>query len=230
MIFNEIKNDVAFIIDDRFIILTEHQSTLSPNFPLRMLCYLGKEYEKTSFGKDIFSTRLKKIPTPELYVFYEGVEDAPVEWELKLSDAFKEKCDTISVEVVVKVINVNYEKGAEPLARCKTMQEYSLFMHMIRVKYAETGDINTAVRETIRECINNDVLREYLMDQRGDIMSVLEVNLTIEEREEIRWQDGYEEGVEEATLKIAKKLKASGMDVEAIAENTGLNVEEIEGL
>lgn len=202
MIFNEIKNDVAFIIDDRFIILTEHQSTRSPNFPLRMLCYLGKEYEKTSFSKDIFSTRLKKIPTPELYVFYEGVEDAPVEWELKLSDAFKEKCDTISVEVVVKVINVNYEKGAELLARCKTMQEYSLFMHMIRVKYAEAGDI----------------------------MSVLEVNLTIEEREEIRWQDGYEEGVEEATLKIAKKLKASGMDVEAIAENTGLNVEEIEGL
>lgn len=226
VIFNEIKNDVAFIIDDRFIILTEHQSTLSPNFPLRMLCYLGKEYEKTSFSKDIFSTRLKKIPTPELYVFYEGVEDAPVEWELKLSDAFKEKCDTISVEVVVKVINVNYEKGAELLARCKTMQEYSLFMHMIRVKYAETGDINTAVRETIRECINSDVLREYLMDQRGDIMSVLEVNLTIEEREEIRWQDGYEE----ATCRIAKNLKASGMDVEMIAENTGLSVEEIEEL
>lgn len=103
-------------------------------------------------------------------------------------------------------------------------------MHMIRVKYAETGDINTAVRETIRECINSDVIREYLMDQRGDIMSVLEVNLTIEEREEIRWQDGYEEGCEEATLKIAKKLKASGMDVEAIAENTGLSVEEVEGL
>lgn len=69
VIFNEIKNDVAFIIDDRFIILTEHQSTLSPNFPLRMLCYLGKEYEKTSFSKDIFSTRLKKIPTPELMCF-----------------------------------------------------------------------------------------------------------------------------------------------------------------
>lgn len=119
-----------------------------------------------------------------------------------MSDAFKEKCDTISVEVVVKVINVNYEKGVELLARCKTMQEYSFFMHMIRVKYAETGDI----------------------------MSVLEVNLTIEEREEIRWQDGYEEGVEETTLKIAKKLKASGMDVEAIAENTGLSVEEIEEL
>lgn len=64
VIFNEIKNDVAFIIDDRFVILTEHHSTLSLNFPLNMLCYLGKEYKKTSFGKDIFSTRLKKIPTP----------------------------------------------------------------------------------------------------------------------------------------------------------------------
>jgi len=57
-------------------------------------------------------------------------------------------------------------------------------------------------------------------------MSVLEVNLTIEEREEIRWQDGYEE----ATCRIAKNLKEAGMDVEAIAENTGLSVEEIEEL
>ena len=29
-----------------------------------MRCYLGKKYEKTSFSKDIFIARLKKIPTP----------------------------------------------------------------------------------------------------------------------------------------------------------------------
>ena len=52
VIFNEIKNDTAFIIDDRFIILTEHQSTKSPNFPLRMLCYFAKEYEKKYYYRN----------------------------------------------------------------------------------------------------------------------------------------------------------------------------------
>lgn len=43
-------------------------------------------------------------------------------------------------------------------------------------------------------------------------------------------KDGYGEGVEETTLKIAKLLKESGMDVEMIAENKGLSVEEVEEL
>ncbi|MBQ3612335.1 MAG: hypothetical protein IJA01_08720 [Firmicutes bacterium] len=234
VIFNEIKNDIAFIIDDRFIILTEHQSTKSPNFPLRMLCYLAKEYEKKYYSDAIYSTRLVTLPTPELYVFYEGKKDAPVEWELKLSDAFREKCDTISVEAVVKVINVSYEKGAELLERCKTMQEFSLFMYMIRKKYDETGNLMTAVSESIYECINSDVLKEYLMEHRGDIMSVLEVNLTIEEREAIRWRDGYEDGREAGAqnerLLIAKNLKIDGIPIDIIAKNTGLTVEEIEEL
>ena len=244
--FKEIKNDIAFIIDDKFIILTEHQSTLSPNFPLRMFCYLGKEYEKECFSEAVYSKRLVQIPTPELYVFYEGGETAPEEWELKLSDAFIEKCDKITVEAVVKVINVNYDKGVKFLTRCKTMQEYSLFMQMVRSKYAATGNIETAVKETIRECINSDILKEYLMKQRGDIMSVLEVDLTREQCEEIRWRDGYEDGKEaglvvglaegraegraEAKRTIAANFKKSGIPIEIIAENTGLTIEEIEAL
>jgi len=234
VIFNEIKNDIAFIIDDRFIILTEHQSTKSPNFPLRMLCYLAKEYEKKYYSDAIYSTRLVTLPTPELYVFYEGKKDAPVEWKLKLSDAFREKCDTISVEAVVKVINVSYEKGAELLKRCKTMQEFSLFMYMIRMKYDETGNLMTAVSESIYECINSDVLKEYLLDHRGDIMSVLEVNLTIEEREAIRWRDGYEDGKDEGRAEgvrtVAANLKNSGIPIDIIAANTGLTEQEIEAL
>ncbi len=232
--FREIKNDIAFIIDDKFIILTEHQSTLSPNFPLRMFCYLAKEYEKESYSDAIYSKRLVTIPTPELYVFYDGKEDAPEEWELKLSDAFTEKCDKILVEAVVKVINVNYEKGAEFLDRCKTMQEYSLFMYKLRMKYAETGNIEMAVTGAISECIRNDILKEYLMKQRGHIMSVLEVDLTREQCEAIRWRDGYEDGKDEGRAEgvrtVAANLKADGIPIDVIAKNTGLTEEEIESL
>ena len=234
VIFNEIKNDVAFVIDDRFIILAEHQSTLSPNFPLRMFCYLGKEYEKLSYSEVVYSKRPVYIPTPELYVFYDGKEDSPEEWELKLSDSYKEKCGKIAVETVVKVYNVNYDKGAKLLEKCKTLQEYSMFMHMVRTKFIEIGELEIAVKESIRECIENNILAEYLMEQRGNIMSVLEVNLTLEERDAIREQDGYARGLEAGEVKskreTAIKMKEKGFDYKTISELTGLTEEEIESL
>ena len=156
------------------------------------------------------------------------------------------KCDKIPVEAVVKIINVNYEKGAQLLQKCKTMQEYSLFIQMVRERFKETGDRETAVRESIRECIRTDVLAEYLERQKGDIMSILEVNLTLEERDAIREMDGYVRGKEEGlaegleegrsagalekSREIAKNLKAAGLDVKMIADNTGLTIEEIEDL
>lgn len=79
--------------------------------PMRMLNYMAKEYERLYFSKAIYSKQLVQVPTPELYVFYNGREELPLEQELKLSDAFVQKCDKLSIEVVVKVINVNYEKG-----------------------------------------------------------------------------------------------------------------------
>lgn len=51
-----------------------------------------------------------------------GTEDAPYEWELKLYDAFLGNCDKLSIEAVVKGINVNNDKGAELLNKCITLQ------------------------------------------------------------------------------------------------------------
>lgn len=175
--FGDRENDLSFIIDHKWIILTEQQSTLCPNIPLRMLVYIAREYEKLVFSREIYSKKLVKIPTPELYVFYNGVQDAPVEQEMKLSDAFMAECDKISVEVVVRFINVNYEKGAELLKRCNTMQGYSRLIHMIRAKYRECGELGAAIEESIRECQASGILTEFLKEHGGDVMSFYIKNL-----------------------------------------------------
>ena len=46
VIFRDFKNDVAFLVEGKTIVLGEHQSTESPNMPLRQLLYIAKEYEK----------------------------------------------------------------------------------------------------------------------------------------------------------------------------------------
>jgi hypothetical protein len=46
VLFNDLKNDISFILGGRFVVLVEHQSTLNANMPLRMLEYIGRVYEK----------------------------------------------------------------------------------------------------------------------------------------------------------------------------------------
>ncbi len=233
-IFGDIKNDLAFIIDNHFIILIEHQSTINPNMPLRMLSYIPREYERRGFTKELYSRRQVKVPTPELYVFYNGTEDQPVEQELKLSDAFQVKCDKISLEVSVSVINVNYEKGAEVLKKCRRLEEYSRFIQMIRSKREECGDLNIAVRESVKLCMKAGILKEFLEQNGGEIMSFINIELTREECEAIREKDGYLRGLEEGESKekiaIACTMLKMGMAIKMISEATGLTEEEISKL
>ena len=61
--------------------------------------------------RDRYPRRLKKIPTPEFYVFYNGEEDYPESATLRLSDAFITAPEKPSLELVVSVTNINYNKG-----------------------------------------------------------------------------------------------------------------------
>ena len=219
-IFGDRKNDLAFIIDGRLIILIEHQSTVNPNMPLRILVYIAREYENLYFSKAIYSKQLIQIPTPELYVFFNGREEVPQEEILKLSDAFIEKCDTLAIEAVVNVINVNYEQGAKLLERCRTLNEYSRFIYQVRRSWEETDDLETAIKQSIKTCIEEGVLQEFLKENGGEVMSFLFDELSREECEEIREQDGYQKGLSEGMERGLEKGMEKGMEqgIKALAE------------
>ena len=247
MIFGDRKNDLAFMIENRFIILIEMQSTVNPNMPLRFLVYIAKEFEKLFFSQQIYSSTQVKIPTPEIYVFYDGAKDIPLESELKLSDAFIAKCDKLYLELNVRVINVNYEKGAELLEKCRLLSDYSQLVHIAKMNYQRTHDLDTAVSEAVTECMEKDILRSFLKENGGEIMSFLYDMLTKEEMEEIREHDGYVRGLEEGHASgvkeglargttegaqakqrdIAANMLAKGMDSTLISELTGLSEQDI---
>ena len=81
-------NDVARLVDDKIIILVEHQSTINRNMPLRCLQYVARLYEQIQDPRAKYYRTLQKIPTPEFYVFYNGKEEYPENVTLRLSDAF----------------------------------------------------------------------------------------------------------------------------------------------
>lgn len=67
------KNDVSFIVDSD-ITLYEHQSIYNPNMPIRMLMYLGRQYDKyiKKIGQNMYGKKGMDLPIPKFVTFYNG--------------------------------------------------------------------------------------------------------------------------------------------------------------
>ncbi|WP_461247104.1 Rpn family recombination-promoting nuclease/putative transposase [Treponema sp. R6D11] len=55
-------NDVSFLIDNRLVVLIEHQSTINENIPLRLLMYIARIYEKIVEKRKRYQAKLEKLP------------------------------------------------------------------------------------------------------------------------------------------------------------------------
>ena len=119
------KNDLAFTVKNRVLVISEHQSTVNENMPLRDLLYLGRTLEKILDNRTLYRRKLVNIPTPEFFVFYNGDDPQPPEKVLRLSDAYLEKMEHPMLELEVKVININFPSGHRLLEQCRPMYEYS---------------------------------------------------------------------------------------------------------
>lgn len=108
-IYTNVKNDVSFVFDCS-LNLYEHQSTINPNMPLRMLEYVADVLQKLILQEDLYGERLILIPTPRFIVFYNGTRDQPERLEYRLSSAFEKPMDRPELELIVTVLNINEGK------------------------------------------------------------------------------------------------------------------------
>ena len=75
------QNDISFGVNGKVLVLTEHQSTINRNMPLRSLLYIGRTYEQLVPVRERYRKEMVKLPMPEFYTFYNGTE------KLKQQDA-----------------------------------------------------------------------------------------------------------------------------------------------
>ena len=192
-----IYNDASFILDMN-LSLYEHQSTYNPNVPLRNLFYIANLLQKLINKRDLYGSRLIKIPTPRFAVFYNGTEQRPEVEELRLSTAFENSIDEPEIELVCKVYNINQGQNMELLKRCKVLEEYMFFVDKVRYYVKELGDeqekLETAIERAIDDCIKNHILEEFLKSRRGEVVKVVQLDYTWERREELIRKEQYEEG------------------------------------
>ena len=225
-------NDVSCLIDDKIIVLAEHQSTVNENMPLRFLEYVARLYEQFQEPREKYQRKLIKIPCPEFYVFYNGLEDFPVSKTLRLSDAFMAKREQVNLELTVQALNINHNKGSELLAKCKPLEEYSLFVETVR-KHIELDRVN-GFDNAIKECLENDILREYLNRKAKEVFNMLmgeyDYATDIAVQREEAAEKAAKETWQKASLQSARNFKSLGVPLDIISKGTGLSIEEIKDL
>ena len=190
-IYMKMKNDISFIIDCN-ICLYEHQSSYTPNMPLRGFLYFADLYKKLLKDTDLSIRRLIKIPTPHYIVFYNGLERKEEEFIQHLSDAYeddKEGC----MELTVRVININLGHNKELLDKCNALYGYAYFVSAVR-KYLESMDLTDAVGLAVEECLKENILTDFLMEHKAEVvaMSIYEYNEEYVKR--VEREEGMEEG------------------------------------
>ena len=223
--FNDEKNDVSFLAGKRQIVLMEHQSTLNENMPLRMFWYMAKLYRKQVPKDAPYRTRRLQLPAPCFYVFYNGLDPAPDEWEMRLSEAFGGECS--SLELCVKAYNINEMSDSRLLEKSRALKGYSVFVAQIRRKTAAGVCLEGAVKQAIRYCIEQDLLAEYFlereMEEVFDMVSFkwdpeLAKRVQLQEAQEIGMEKGMEKGVTEIVLNMLKKKKWSLQDISEVSQ------------
>lgn len=214
VLYMGMKNDVSMMID-QCLNLYEHQSTWNPNMPLRGLFYLAQLYKELVKGKHLYSTRQVKIPTPVYVVFYNGRKDIGEEVDQKLSDAFLHGNKQSGMELKARVLNINYGHNRELMERCNTLREYSIFVGKVK-ENVKMMELLQAINLAVDECIEEDVLKEFLIERRADVVNAL---LTEYDEERVLadlsrefFEDGEEKGREEGLKEGLKEGVKEGQN------------------
>jgi predicted transposase/invertase (TIGR01784 family) len=237
VLFMDFINDISFEIGGKLVVLIEHQSTINPNMALRLLMYVARIYEKITDGRNIYSGKRLSIPRPEFFVLYNGTDPFPDEQVLRLSGAFEElktlglaEKDFPSLELVVKVININEGRNQAVADRCKKLAEYSAFVAKARAFEKELGSREEAIKSAIKYCQKHDILKEFLKLHAAEVLGMLFTEWKLEDAIAVAREEAWEDGRADEKLKIARNLLAKGSTPEFVREITGLDIDTIREL
>ena len=224
-----VRNDASFFISN-YLNLYEHQSTYSPNAPLRFLIYLTNLLKKLIGKRDLYGRKRVQIATPHFAVFYNGTEKRPEKEVLKLSDAFINRTDTPEIELTVTVYNINPNNNTQLLEKSEVLRSYMIFVNRVREnlehqkkiaqnapEYDEAAyeeELEEAINEAIDYCVKHHIMEEFFRENRSEVTKSMVLDYTWERREELiraeEYEDGKREGLEIGRAEGEKRGRAEG--------------------
>lgn len=224
------KNDLAFTARGRVLVISEHQSTLNNNMPLRDSIYYGRTMEKMIDPKALYRNSRIPIPTPEFYVFYNGDKPFPAEKTLKLSDAYLEKTEKPMLELIVKVININLPENHSILKQCRPLYEYSWFIQRIKDYIKEGKGRDEAIIQAVKDCEKEGILVDFVREHGSEAVNMLFTQFNMDDALEVRYEEGVEYGVYKKLIQLICSKLQKGRTPKIIAQELEEDISLIEKL
>ena len=255
VLYMDYYNDIAVMVNDQFILMIEHQATINPNMPLRLLEYISRIYGNKVDSKTKFSNQLIPLAKPEFFVFYTGKENIPPESYLYLSDAFpKDPSENqltdseITLELVVKVCKIKGEEPSQIVQNCPDLEQYVQFLKLID-KVKADGQAQPLTR-AIREAVRHNILKDYLERKGGETLSILTAEYDFDTAMAVKQEEAYAEGISiglatgreegisiglergayETKLETAQLMIGLGIPLEQVQLCTNLPLDVVQGL
>jgi len=188
-------NDIAFVMEDRLIVLIEHQSSVNNNMPLRMLQYLSAEYDMIVDRKNLYKQKRIMIPAPEFIVLYNGDKKFPDYKELKLSDSYNFKTSDLYLELVVRVYNINKGRNAEMANRSPVLSGYEEFIAQIK-ENLKSMNLRDAIKLAVKTCISKNILVSFLERHSSEVENMIFGEWNMDEALAVAREESLEDGID----------------------------------
>ena len=137
-------------------------------------------------------------------MFYNGKDDAPAKWTMRLSDAFEENGNPL--ELVVTVFNINYAKNSELLQKCHDLKCYSIFVDQVRKEVASGNTLRQAISQAIKYCKEHDLLADYFArKEQEEVFDMVSFKWDWDRAMEVRAEEAADAKTTEVVINMLKK-------------------------
>ena len=236
IILRGIYNDLGFRVKDEIIILMEAQTTYTTNIVLRILFYLSETLKNyiidSSENKnlnELYNTKPRIIPKIKLFVVYTG-DKIMQDHDLHLKDVMVENDIISDIDMKVIVLCTGNKKSI--------LGQYILFTRVYSKQKKECRDIETAVKNTIEICMNDEILKEYLDYRKMEVQEMITAFTTQEEafesflKDEVRAGEkrGRKEGEEKGKIDTLINFFKNGVGLDVISKGLGMSIEEVKSI
>ena len=223
--FDNQKNDISCTLEDNFLVLIEHQTSVNNNMPFRCLSYVAELLNNLVEDKDkLYHKALIRFPRPKFFVLYDGDAKEPIQKEMRLSDAFSG--DGSTLELVVTALNINFGLEQPLLEKCQYLREYSTLVGKVKEGLRAGLTRKAAISRAVKYCLDNGLMKGYLEEKSQEVFNMLALQWEQDKAIRASYEDGRDDGIES----VALNLLNMGLTVEKIQEATKLSVERIKEL
>ena len=223
--FDKQKNDISCTIDNHFLILVEHQTTVNENMPFRCLSYVAELLNNLVKNKNkLYNKGLIKFPKPKFFVLYDGDKHEPLQRKMRLSDAFDG--DSEFLELVVSAFNINFDLPQPLLQKCPYLSDYSILVGKVKEGIRLGLSRRDAISRAVKFCLDNGIMGNYLIEHSEEVFNMLALEWNMNDALQARFEDGRNEEREAVAIKLIRR----GRPLDEIHEDTGLSLQRLEQL